>query len=204
MEEKNPTIEELKEEIVILKAELKGKEEAEKARYVTDSVLQVCMDRVKDREEKAAVRHKWEVTEDETDERGLCGNIKAIFVGSRARLVDMMEYSSVLYRNNSLTPAYTQISSALALYRTISLFECGLNANKVDFYKLNWTVNLKHKKTGLVLGLGEWKGGFQIFTTFHAAPINAEFQCDAEELLNLLVSPTLTISYDGTVAGTVA
>jgi hypothetical protein len=53
--------------------------------------------------------------------------------------------------------------------------------------------------------LGEWKGAFQIFTPFtNIARIDATYQHDIEELLTLLVSPRLTIGYDGTVAGTVA
>lgn len=142
--------------------------------------------------EKEHIKEKWLVTE----RSNTCGNVRVSFDNGNAILSnDGTQY----------TPAYYQISSALALYRTISLFECGLNADDVDFYKMNWRVTLKHKMTGNVLCLGEWKGAFQIFTEFYEVDqLDKKFKLDAEELLTLLVSPTLTINYDGTIAGTMA
>lgn len=103
------------------------------------------------------------------------------------------------------TQSWEQISSALALYRSISLFECGLNTDHCDFYKFNWQIILVNKETNINLALGEWKGAFQIFTPYTSMQnVNAKYKSDVEELLTLLVSPTMTIGYDGTVAGTVA
>jgi hypothetical protein len=62
-----------------------------------------------------------------------------------------------------------------------------------------------HKSTGRILVLGEWKGGFQIFTPFYEiANVPEDYKKDCEELLTYLVSPTMTINYDGVVAGSVA
>lgn len=79
------------------------------------------------------------------------------FVDNKAKLIS---FTDLDYKNSK--QAYIQISSALALYRIISLFHCGINSENCDYYKMNWYVGLKHRD-GL-LGLGEWKGGFQIFT----------------------------------------
>lgn len=166
--------------------------------YITDKSL--VNDRQGDEmeERKKTVREKWSVS---TDRASTCGNIMVYFKNNKAALAGMFDTS---YES---TWSYAQISSALALYRTISLFECGLDARQVDFYKMNWFIQLEHKETKQILALGEWKGGFQIFTTFDRIEQLAAFptfKADAEELLTLLVSPTMTIGYDGTVAGTVA
>lgn len=160
--------------------------------YTTDGSL--CLDRCDDEIEKGIIRQKWTVST-ETPNSMMCGNIRVTFDNFKASL-DNDELS---------TSSYMQISSALALYRTISLFECGLSTSSVDFYKMNWQINLQHNETGKTLGLGEWKGGFQIFTPYTTIKdVPAQYKKDTEELLSLLVSPTLTIGYDGTVAGTVA
>ena len=166
--------------------------------YITDGTLE--NDRFDVEAEKSAVKEKWKPLNDEEEMDGaLCGNIRIEFENNVAALKDFST------RTNTATPAYFQISSALALYRTISLFECGLNPERVDFYKMNWEVILRHQTTGILLALGEWKGGFQIFTPYtKVSEINNDYKKDAEELLTLLVSPKLTIGYDGTVAGKVA
>jgi hypothetical protein len=183
----------LTEEITKLREE--NEELKRKMLYITDSNL--FTDRYDDNEQKIAVKNKWSVA----DERSgmLCGNIKVIFNNNIASLIDFMPYS----REN--VPSYRQISSALALYRCISLFECGLNPELSDFYKSNWTIHLKHKSTNIICGLSEWKGAFGVYTPYsNINQVDPIYKKDVEELLTLLVSPTLTIGYDGTVAGTVA
>lgn len=163
-------------------------------KYVTDSNL--VEDRQGDEmeERKKTVKEKWKLS---TRNAMTCGNITAYFEDSQAELAEWA----------TGVRSWWQISSALALYRTISLFECGLSTSRLDFYKMNWYVQLEHKETKQILGLGEWKGAFKIFTGFsrdkdlESYPL---FKTDAEELLTLLVAPDLTIGYDGTVAGTVA
>ena len=163
--------------------------------YITDRSL--VQDRQGDDVEdlKNIVRNKWSVTQDQSY---TCGNIQVYFNDNKAQLGDF---------SGNGTWSFMQISSALALYRTIALFHCGLCSEMVDFYKMNWCIHLEHKETKCILGLGEWKGAFQIFTPFHDInQVNAHpsYKRDVEELLTLLASPTMTIDYDGTVAGTVA
>jgi len=163
-------------------------------KYLTDSTLE--FERHNDSELKEKIKQKWEVIDGEYAS-SLCGNVNVNYVDGKANLSENFFASG--------TPSFMQMSSALALYRTISLFECGLNSSVVDFYKSNWQVNLKHKETYIELALGEHKGAFKIFTPFMSAKsINEKYKADVEELLTLLASPTMTINYDGTVAGTYA
>lgn len=161
--------------------------------YITDGSLK--FDRHDDYNLKNQIKEKWQVVNQA--DCMLCGNLRVTFDNNIATLTDHYNFEN--------TQSYKQISSALALYRTISLFECGLNPANVDFYKMNWKIVLEHKETNVVLGIGEWKGAFQIFTPYNNMKnINEKYKTDVEELLTLLVSPVLTIGYDGTIAGTVA
>lgn len=162
--------------------------------YITDRSLK--FERYDDTDLKNSIREKWTVSNEYT--LGLCGNLQIVYdTNGIATLTDE--------HNRTKISSYKQISSALALYRTITLFECGLNSDEVDFYKCNWRVKLTHKKTNTVLALSEWKGAFQIFTPFYDMKgVSEEYKHDVEELLTLLASPTMTIGYDGTVAGTIA
>jgi hypothetical protein len=163
--------------------------------YVTDGTLPFG-ERHDDYDKKEQIKQKWNVVD--TSNSMMCGNVKVIFDDNNiASLSDNYDTKQI--------QSCKQISSALALYRTISLFECGLNSKKVDFYKMNWKVMLEHKETRISLNLGEWKGAFQIFTPYtELGDVNSKYKEDVEELLTLLVSPTMTIGYDGTIAGTVA
>lgn len=168
-------------------------------KYVTDSKVQVVTKRLESKHYEAAqaVIDKFEVVVKRDID--LCGNVRVEFTNSKAKLVDMGTLK------DSKTPDYKQISSALALYRTVALFKCGLNAEDVDFYKMNWSIRLKCKDTGKCLGLGEWKGGFQIFTEAGALKqLPKQFVKNAEALLTLLASNKCPIGYDGVVAGSVA
>ena len=93
------------------------------------------------------------------------------------------------------------IPSALALYRALCLFKCHVLSEGPRGYKFIWSINLEHKATGEVLGLGEWKGAFDIFSKDIG---NQEFFNDVLELLNLLISDECPHPYDGCVAGSVA
>ena len=195
------SVEELKLEVAKLQEENKLLKNTHKSFYITDGSLPQG-ERHEDSTQKEHVKSKWTV-EKTCSARMMCGNIRANFRANVANLTDLMHFMDTM-NDETVTSSYEQISSALALYRSVSLFECGISGEE-DFYKQNWTVDLKHKKTGVCLSLGEWKGGFQIFTPYLSIEeVNPEFKTDAEELLTLLVSPTLTIGYDGTVAGCVA
>jgi hypothetical protein len=163
--------------------------------YITDASL-AHGDRIDDDALKTHIRNKWQVLESPSEMTShMCGNLRVVFQNSQAELTDELKH----------TPAWRQISSALALYRTISLFECGLCTTFADFYKINWAVTLLHTPTNIKVTLSEWKGAFQIFTPFSSMKnVDPGYKEDVEELVTLLVSPTMTIGYDGTIAGTVA
>lgn len=176
-----------------------------KRRFKTDKQLTVCMKRLDDGAYSLVRKYTKLFKACGFPKTGsLCGNVRVSFVDGIAKLTD---YSNTKYtfNNNGAVASYEQISSPLALYRAISVFKTGVNAKRQDFYKTNWEVVLKHKKTGQYLMLGEWKGGFQIFTSGHkvdALPI--EFIKDVEAFLTWFVSKEVPIGYDGVVAGSVA
>ena len=176
-----------------------------KTRYITDGTLK-WSERVEMDEEKKRIANKWKWLPDDASEEipeSTNGNVTVRFIKNNARLGDYFDIDAS--RNPNMVPSYAQISSALALYRTISLFECGINKHMCDHWKVNWNVVLKHEETGGVLVLSEWTGGFAISTPFDGVKyLDQNYKRDAEELLTLLVSPSMTIGYDGTVAGTVA
>jgi hypothetical protein len=172
------------------------------SKYVTDSKLKVVMERVdRDTDTRVHLENFEVVTE---REGSTCGNVRVVFdKKGNAKLSDIDSYRED--EAKGYIDSYRQISSALALYRTISYFQCGLSADDCDFYKLNWLVKLRHKKTGKLLHLGEWKGGFQIFTEAGSLKdLPKQFIKDTESFLTHLASKDFTIGYDGTVAGSVA
>lgn len=180
-------------------------------KYNTDSRLEVIHKRLTSAhyEKSEAITNQFEVFTGEPDM--LCGNVRAVFnTKGQALLCDTESSDKYNCWERPGYPAthvssYEQISSALALYRTVSLFKCGSGAERCDFYKMNWEVILKHKKTGLLLSLGEWKGGFQIFTSgYGVKELPKTYACDVKKLLTLLASDVCPIGYDGVVAGTVA
>lgn len=172
--------------------------------YLTDTALSSFRGRLDDKAyaKAAKITSKFKVKHKrDASHASLCGNIQVLYSGEGvARLSGL--------RSVPKNPIYAseQISSALALYRSISLFKCGLDAaSNQDFYKTNWSLSLEHKKTGLIFMLGEWKGGFQIFTPAHdIEELPEDYIKDAEALLTLLASNECPIGYDGVLAGTVA
>lgn len=149
------------------------------------------------------IRKKWS-HEPDAHVEGMCGNVGVIFSENKA-LITKDKYALV-YEKKTHVSSWQQISSALALYRIISLLHCSIDySSRNDFYKCNWSVTLVHKKSGQHLMLGEWKGGFQIFTEHRdSEDLTATFKKDIEELLTMLANPRMTIDYDGTIAGQVA
>lgn len=129
----------------------------------------------------------------------LCGNVRVCFVDDAAKL------GGASRELPGSVSSYEQISSPLALYRAISVFECGVSSKEQDFYKTNWHVLLQHKPSGKYLMLGEWKGGFQIFTDgISVDKLPKKFIKDVEAFLTWFVSNKVPIGYDGVVAGSVA
>ncbi len=166
-------------------------------KYITDSKLNIIQERQSEEDalKQSKILKKWKVTKAKGNEY-LCGNIRASFKDGIATIGECDE---------SATRSNKQISSALALYRAVSLFKCGCEEKTQDYYKCNWSVTIKHKLTGKLLMLGEWKGGFQIFTEASGKQeLPREFIKDVEEFLTFFVSNRVAIGYDGVIAGSVA
>lgn len=98
------------------------------------------------------------------------------------------------------------ISSALALYRLICLFENPIvETQGAAGYKVPWSLAVRHVETGEVLQFGEWKGAFGIWTRFHKpSELPATYKRDLLEVLNLIFSDRSPHPYDGCTAGQVA
>lgn len=197
-------------------------------KYITDSaVAELTCRRVDDYDTKRQIKSKWTVVEDGCTPFPSPNARIGYSHDGVAQIVSDMD----LYK---YTPTYLQISSALALYRTISLFECGIRTSSCDYYKVNWQVVLKHKKENKeqennseeknsaeqendeeneetyeeeqnnYLILSEWKGAFTAHLTGSLEYMDEEYKKDAVRLMTLLAFPKMSIGYDGTVAGEVA
>ncbi len=89
------------------------------------------------------------------------------------------------------------------------LFDCSGGGSEVDRYKMSWLVYLRHRATGELLTLSDFKGGFApeccLSEESRQKPDEREaFFRDVETLMTLLVHPRMPGNYDGTVAGAVA
>lgn len=162
----------------------------------------VCQKRVPDSAQInktiATIRKEW--THCPSVSNYCCGNVRAR-VDAKGKVTLDAEYG-----DEGVAEIYEYLSSPLALYRSLSTLECGTDfADRQDFYKMNWSITLRHNKTGQFLVLGEWKGGFQIFTSSHSpSKLPKAFKVSTIRLLQALINPTLPINYDGTVAGSIA
>ena len=172
-------------------------------KFKTDSKLSICMKRLEQKHEqtKNAFKEIFKAVEFPETVTNMCGNVRVAFTETgNAKL-----HSNYATEEDKLINSCEQISSPLALHRAVSIFETGTVATRQDFYKTNWEVCLLHKPTGKYLMLGEWKGGFQIFTEAYAAKeLPKKFVKDAEAFLTWFVSNKVPIGYDGVVAGSVA
>ena len=95
------------------------------------------------------------------------------------------------------------ISSPLLLYRLCCLFECDIQVEGPQGYKVVWSTYLKHQASGHFVGFSEWKGS-ALYRTSQFPPTGTAFDDDWLALLNLLLDPQCPHPYDGTVAGSVA
>jgi hypothetical protein len=155
-------------------------------------------DRTGNYERRDKVASKWENTKESVNG---CGNVANEFN------FDVSKQSFVFgewqYEDDNLIALSQMMSPALFLYRIIATFfgnpKCG------DDYKIIWTYNIKHKESGKVLQLSEWKGaiGFWLPETDHTK-ITKAFKADIIELMNYLCSNECAHPYDNLVAGSVA
>jgi len=193
------------------------------SQYPTDRQLEICMSRINDMEaEKDRLREVFKAVDPKDHQGGGKSNHDPELLfekgTDKAKLLPPQRYERAIAMsssieaymklfdervNNYLHP-FEQISSALALYRTVALFHCNIATG--DGYKLNWCVELCHTTGGRVF-LYEWKGGLTVALETPGPstdPAYIQFSSDVEALLTMLASPRMTIDYDGTVAGCVA
>lgn len=148
------------------------------------------------------------VTAEEANKNGgLNGNVGSSLLVSRKTL-KVTVGADFGTRDNEETHAglYQTISSALALYRIICMFqEPKIQMQGAGGYKCPWFAYFKHKKTGVYIALGEWKGAFGLWTPFMGTKeFNGEIKKDVVKLLELLISDRAPHPYDNITAGTVA
>lgn len=157
-------------------------------------------DKVYERAQKIA--SKFEPTIDLPDE--YCGNVNPVFDQKKKKFVFNAK-DNLYSTSETQLNIYEVISSALLLYRTLCLFKCTVLSEGPEGYKLVWEVALKHKESGEVLILREWKGAATIATSFSShKQIPESFKKDLLALLTELCAPDCPHPYDGTVSGSVA
>lgn len=172
-------------------------------RYIVDPP--VCTDRVDDKVYARVKKQtsKWEPVAVPPDCG--CGNVRPVWDKTKGKFVfeqpgkDFLEF----YKNYDMMSSV--ISSAMLLYRLLCHFECPVMTEGPEGYKCIWWVTLKHKETGELLTLGEWKGAAGTWTKYHSdKELPAAFKKDILALLNELCAKDCPHPYDGTVAGCVA
>lgn len=155
------------------------------------------------------INKKWKAISskeaDKLNPNGTCGNIgHDMRVSVKTRKVSMSDKFS--YSTPGKIHLYETISAALAMYRVVCLInnpivECEGAAG----YKMPWQISLKHEETGHILMFGEWKGAFNIWTSFHqVSELPESYKSDVIEILNLLFSDGSPHPYDDVTAGSVA
>lgn len=170
----------------------------EKRGFKADSELSICMERLTDAD-SAVAESFCSIFKPIKNVHNTCGNVRVKFSKSGKAKLDSK------FTDDESISSYEQISSPLALYRAISVFKTDTKAKEQDFYKMNWSVTLLHVQSGKILILGEWKGGFQIFTEAHdVKELPKQYIKDVEAFLTWFVSNKVPIGYDGVVAGSVA
>jgi hypothetical protein len=137
---------------------------------------------------------------------GMCGNVDGNFRVNKVtkKISITKEWSYPLH--SKFCSLSCAISSSLALYRLICMFPdpivtaCGSSG-----YKVPWSFYIKHKKTGHIICMSEWKGSFgfrTIFSDFKEMP--KDLVKDIKMLLDLMLSNNSPHPYDSTVAGSCA
>lgn len=164
-----------------------------------DATLSRVMDRngsVNMEEDKKELRKLFKPLKRTPKDLNLNGNFRVYFPqDGGAPFIDNTE------PNEDAIPLSEMISSHLLLYRTIATFNCGIHTQSCDYYKVNWAVLLKHK-SGAVIGIAEWKGTPILWT--ESGKVTGDLLLDIRYLFKILCDPSLTIDYDGTIAGSQA
>lgn len=165
-----------------------------------------------------SINNKWTpVTSEEAHkEGGLNGNVNSEILIDKTTLkvreplvrLSMFDKNKAAYakQEETSTGIYMAISSALAMYRLICLFNNPIvETEGAAGYKVPWSMSFKHKKTGLIIMFSEWKGGFGVWTKFGSPKEVPElYKKDMIEIINLILSDKSPHPYDGCTAGSVA
>ena len=140
-----------------------------------------------------------------TSNHSFNGNI-SYNIGVHKETMKIKFFSRMVYGNQDYVSLHQAIPASLALYRTICMFpNPRVFTEGSEGYKVTWGIILKHRKTGALLEIREWKGAFGIGTTYtNINDLPEEFKKDMEIFLNLLLSDKSPHPYDGLVAGSVA
>jgi hypothetical protein len=175
--------------------------------YWTDQQVKCIAKRVGDDEYKKrdSIKEKWEVVDGDLAD-GTCADITVYFDDGQAMLTDRLNLNMTEYVefNETHVSLYRQISAALMAYRLMLMFN-SIELEKIDDYKQVWELTLQHKITGNIANFYDYKGGCSMgLKQTEVANLDADFKADLEELLTELVSLTIPLNYDGTVAGSVA
>ena len=172
--------------------------------YAENSFLvnaEYCGDRTGNYALRDKINEVWEFTTDQDRETN--GNINSRFYFNIKKQTFEFSDESGLYFNKNYASISRMISPALLLYRLIATFFGAPRCE--DNYKMIWHYTVKHKPSGKLLTLSEWKGaaGFWLPDVYHDK-LTREFKDDIIALMNYLVSDKCAHPYDNLVAGSVA
>jgi len=141
---------------------------------------------------------------------GGCGNVAYDLCISRktkkAKFIPDRRENFGYFNDPTYTRVSKSISSALALYRLICLFDNPVvETPGGEGYKCPWGMAFKHKDTGEYISFGEWKGAFTVFFRHRSSEeVPQKLKDDFLKLFNLLLSDRSPHPYDNVTAGSVA
>ena len=162
------------------------------------------MDRMADYETAEILQSKFESVGDPGE--GMNGNIANDFLVSKKTFKTKVVEDAFGKRGDKYYMLYEMMSSALMLYRLICMFPnpkvvCQGSAG----YKVPWEMFFKHKETGRIICMSEWKGSFFLRTEFYdIKDMPLSLQNDMCILFDLLFSNNSPHPYNHTVAGSCA
>ena len=161
------------------------------------------MDRMADYETAEVLQNKFESIKD--TKIGYGGNIAYNFLVNKKTLRTKVCKDAFNNREKGYM-LYEVTSSALILYRLICMFpNPKITCLGAAGYKVPWEMFFKHKETGHVICMSEWKGSFSLRSEFgdiNEVPLS--LQKDLCMLFDLLFSNNSPHPYDHTVAGSCA
>jgi hypothetical protein len=129
---------------------------------------------------------------------GTCGNIQSQVYGDPF-------IGKSFERNPDYAPLYDRVSAPMMLARLCSLFHgLRIDVGGQEYYKVTWTVVLRHKETGHVVTFYDWKGGSSIGSDVYGKGTPKSFIRDVKKLVEVLCNERCPHPYDGCVVGEIA